>query len=111
MFCYLMPSLTCSLCRRSRSTDADLWLDHRPVLGGAIPGSTVLQPVLKKRRSVTHLQPEDVVNDRTKKYVLTTASQDGVGEVTTKLYKVGGARLGNLDLLALYWSRCVFGLF
>jgi len=83
--------------RRSRSTDAELWLDHRPALA-ALSSNTVLQPVLKKRRSVSKLDTADVVNDKTSKYVLTTASQDEVGDVTTKLYKgdviptVGGGR-------------------
>ena len=84
--------------RRSRSTDAELWLDHRPTVGGPVPSPTVLQPVLRKRRSVNKLEAADVVNDKTSKYLLTTNTQDQQGEVTTKLYKgdviptVGGGR-------------------
>jgi len=84
--------------RRSKSTDADLWLDHRPSVGGPLPSNTVLQPVLRKRRSVNKLEAADVVNDKTSKYLLTTNTQDQEGEVTTKLYKgdviptVGGGR-------------------
>ena len=84
--------------RRSRSTDAELWLDHRPTVGGPVPSSNVLQPVLRKRRSVNKLEAADVVNDKTSKYLLTTNTQDQQGEVTTKLYKgdviptVGGGR-------------------
>ena len=84
--------------RRSRSTDVDLWLDHRPTVGGPVPPNTVLQPVLRKRRSVNKLEAADVVNEKTSKYLLTTNTQDQQGEVTTKLYKgdviptVGGGR-------------------
>ena len=84
--------------RRSRSTDVDLWLDHRPTVGGPVPSNTVLQPVLRKRRSVNKLEAADVVNEKTSKYLLTTNTQDQQGEVTTKLYKgdviptVGGGR-------------------
>merc|ERR1719341_382414 len=85
--------------RRSRSTDAELWLDHRPTVGShPLPSNTVLQPVLRKRRSVNKLEAADVVNDKTSKYLLTTNTQDQQGEVTTKLYKgdviptVGGGR-------------------
>ena len=63
-----------------------------------MPSNTVLQPVLRKRKSVTKLDAADVVNDKTSKYLLTTNTQDQQGEVTTKLYKgdviptVGGGR-------------------
>jgi len=63
-----------------------------------LPSNTVLQPVLRKRKSVTKLDAADVVNDKTSKYLLTTNTQDQQGEVTTKLYKgdviptVGGGR-------------------
>ena len=73
--------------RRSRSTDAELWLDHRTTVGGPLPSNTVLQPVLRKRRSVNKLEAADVVNEKTSKYLLTTNTQDQQGEVTTKLYK------------------------
>ena len=35
--------------RRSKSTDAEQWLDHRPAVGGPVPSNTVLQPVLRSR--------------------------------------------------------------
>merc|ERR1711994_1036398 len=62
--------------RRSKSTDADLWLDHTPSVGGPLPSNTVLQPVLRKRRSVNKLEAADVVNDKTSKYLLTTNTQE-----------------------------------
>merc|ERR1712217_697833 len=46
--------------RRSRSTDVERWLDHRPVIGGPVPSNTILQPVLKKRRSVSKLETADL---------------------------------------------------
>jgi len=81
--------------RRSKSSDADRWVDHRPVLG-PVPSNTVFQPVLKSRRSVTKLDTADL--DTPSKYVLTTANQVEGGEVETRLYKgdviptVGGGR-------------------
>jgi len=72
--------------RRSRSTDADMWLDHTPSRG-AVPLNTVLQPALKKRRSVTRLQEKDIVNSKTSKYLLTTQNQDSDGGLETRLYK------------------------
>merc|ERR1712241_1655359 len=35
--------------RRSKSSDAQKWLDHRPAVGGPVPSNTVLQPVLRTR--------------------------------------------------------------
>merc|ERR1719228_3084504 len=82
--------------RRSRSTDAERWLDHRPVIGGPVHSNTVLQPVLRSRRSVTKLDTADL--NTPSKYMLTTATQDREGEVETRLYKgdviptVGGGK-------------------
>eukprot|EP00092_Neocalanus_flemingeri_P041223 GFUD01044883.1.p1 GENE.GFUD01044883.1~~GFUD01044883.1.p1 ORF type:complete len:890 (-),score=276.71 GFUD01044883.1:140-2809(-) len=71
--------------RRSKSTDADRWLDHRPAVGGPVPSNTLLQPVLRNRRSVTKLDVADL--DTPSKYVLTTATQGGGGELETRLFK------------------------
>jgi len=82
--------------RRSRSTDAERWLDHRPQIGGPVPSNTVLQPVLKSRRSVSKLETADL--NTPSKYMLTTATQGGGGELETRLYKgdviptVGGGK-------------------
>ena len=72
--------------RRSRSTDAALWLDHRPTDGGPIMSNTVMQPVIPKRKSVNKLEVADVVNEKTSKYLLTDNTQDQQGRTTTKLY-------------------------
>jgi kinesin family protein 23 len=90
--------------RRSRSTDADVWLDHRPVLGGPLQSATILQPVLRKRRSVTKLEAADVVNEKANKYLLTTAEQDEEGEVTTKLYKVSRPLRSDLLSPSQIWT-------
>ena len=61
-----------------------------------MPSNTVLQPVLKTRKSVNQLHTEDL--DTPSKYMLTTATQGGGGELETRLYKgdviptVGGGR-------------------
>ncbi|XP_037092090.1 kinesin-like protein KIF23 [Pollicipes pollicipes] len=82
--------------RRSKSTDAEVWLDHRP--GHVLELATIFQPKMKKRKSVTKLDAKDVINDKTSKYVLTHQDQDSAGEVETHKIKgdvvptVGGGR-------------------
>jgi len=82
--------------RRSRSTDAEQWLEHRPRVGGPVPSNTVFQPVLRSRRSVSKLEKEDLVSPS--KYVLAEATAGSRGEVETRLYKgdvietIGGGR-------------------
>ena len=71
--------------RRSRSTDADTWLDHQP---RAAPLNTILQPAIRHRRSVTNIEEKDLINDKTSKYVLTHQDTDQQGEIETRLYKV-----------------------
>lgn len=65
----------------------DRWLEHRPQT--AVPLNTVLQPVLKKRKSITKLTDmKDVANSKTSKYCLMTQEQDSEGDLETHLYKV-----------------------
>ncbi|KAG8234305.1 hypothetical protein J437_LFUL013045 [Ladona fulva] len=72
---------------RSVSNVAEIWLDHRPVTS-ATPLNTVLQPRMKKRKSVTKLtDAKDVANSKSSKYCLTTQEADSAGEVETRLYK------------------------
>lgn len=71
--------------RRSRSA-GDVWLQHRPV--NPVPLGTVLQPVMKCRKSVSKLTSmKDVVNPKQSKYVLISQNQDEEGDLETKLYK------------------------
>lgn len=72
--------------RRSRSANADTWLDHRPIQG-TVPLDTVLQPILKRKKSVSRLEEKDVVNSKTNKYVLTTQQQLDEGDMETRLFK------------------------
>ena len=82
--------------RRSKSTDAEQWLDHRPRVGGPVPSNTVFQPVLRSRRSLSKLEKSDL--ESPSKYMLTTATTGEDGEVETRLYKadiaptIGGGR-------------------
>ncbi|XP_069699062.1 kinesin-like protein KIF23 isoform X2 [Periplaneta americana] len=72
--------------RRSRSAGEEMWLDHRPAV--AVELGTVMQPHMKRRKSVTKLtDPKDVVNSKTSKYCLMTQEQDSSGELETRLYK------------------------
>lgn len=74
--------------RRSRSAGGgDHWLDHRP-LNSAVPLNTIMQPVMKRRKSVTKLTDvKDVTNPKTSKYCLTTQTVDSDGDLETCLYK------------------------
>jgi hypothetical protein len=50
---------------------------------------TVMQPFMKRRKSVTKLtDAKDVANSKTSKYCLMTQQQDSSGELETHLYKV-----------------------
>lgn len=76
-----------------------MWLEHRPTQ--VVPLGTVLQPVLKKRKSVTKLTDvKDIVNNKTSKYCLMTQNQDSDGDLETCFYKgdvvpiyVGGVQI------------------
>lgn len=72
--------------RRSHSAGAEVWLDHRPA--NAVELGTVMQPLMKRRKSVTKLtDAKDVANSKTPKYCLMTQEQDWSGELETRLYK------------------------
>lgn len=69
--------------RRSKSA-GDKWLDHRP--GTIAPLDTVLQPKIKKKKSVGKLEVKDT--NKASRYILTTQDTDNKGNVETKLVKV-----------------------
>ncbi|XP_064645209.1 kinesin-like protein KIF23 isoform X2 [Lineus longissimus] len=69
--------------RRSRSAGADRWLDHKPA--ETLELSTVLQPKMKKKKSVTKLNVKDTME--ADKYCLTHQEQDSNDEIVTKLIK------------------------
>ena len=71
--------------RRSKSTDAEKWLDHRPRIEGHVPSNTVFQPILKSRRSVSKLEKDDLVSPS--KYMLTETTAGTKGDVETRLFK------------------------
>ncbi|KAJ8960732.1 hypothetical protein NQ318_020024 [Aromia moschata] len=71
--------------RRSRSA-GEVWLEHNAVR--PVPLGTVMQPTMKKRKSVSRLtKASDVTNPKQSKYCLVAQEQDADGEVETKLYK------------------------
>lgn len=71
--------------RRSRSA-GEIWLEHNVVK--PVPLGTVLQPTMKKRKSITKLtKAKDVVSSKQNKYCLIAQETDSDGEVETKLYK------------------------
>nr|CAD7446887.1 unnamed protein product [Timema bartmani] len=95
--------------RRSRSAgnSKDMWLDHRPGIPASLP--TVMQPQMKKRKSITKLtDAKDVTGSKASKYCLMTQEQDSAGELETRLYKAdvvptsgGGAQVIFNDLETL----------
>lgn len=72
--------------RYRRSQSADRWVDHRP--DTLVPIGTVLQPLMRRRRSITKLSSPNEITDGASRYCLTAQNQDSEGELETKLYKV-----------------------
>lgn len=71
--------------RRSRSA-GEVWLEHNAIK--PVPLGTVLQPSMKRRKSVTKLsKASDVTNPKQNKYCLIAQEPDTDGEMETKLYK------------------------
>ncbi|KFM83444.1 Kinesin-like protein KIF23, partial [Stegodyphus mimosarum] len=68
--------------RRSQSTSGDVWIEHKPV--GNLELNTVLQPTMRKKKSVSKLEIKDVVKSDVSKYVLEHQEQDSQGEVETQ---------------------------
>lgn len=74
--------------RRSKSCDPqERWIEHKPP--APIPLQTVMQPKMKKRKSVTKLtDAKTVINNGATKYCLMTQGADEQGIPEAKLYKV-----------------------
>ncbi|ENN77666.1 hypothetical protein HUJ04_000847 [Dendroctonus ponderosae] len=71
--------------RRSKSA-GDVWLEHNVIK--PCPLDTVMQPTMKKRKSVSKLdKASDVTNPKQSKYCLLAQEPDTDGELETKLYK------------------------
>ncbi|XP_051174889.1 kinesin-like protein KIF23 [Leptopilina boulardi] len=71
--------------RYRRSQSADRWVDHRP--GALVPVDTVLQPLMRRRRSITKLTSPKEITEGASKYCLIAQNHDSEGELETKLYK------------------------
>ncbi|XP_058803765.1 kinesin-like protein KIF23 [Phymastichus coffea] len=71
--------------RYRRSQSADRWVDHRPE--ALVPIGTVLQPLMRRRRSINKLSSPKEITDGASRYCLTAQNQDSEGELETKLYK------------------------
>ncbi|KAL5019545.1 hypothetical protein ScPMuIL_002437 [Solemya velum] len=70
--------------RRSKSSsNAEVWLDHKP--STHVKLDTVLQPEMKKKKSVSKLEVKDTKD--ASKYCLTTQETTSNGGIKTKLYK------------------------
>nr|XP_037279285.1 kinesin-like protein KIF23 isoform X1 [Rhipicephalus microplus] len=70
--------------RRSRSSGAEMWVDHKPA--GTVDTGAVMQPVMKKKKSVGKLGVKDVTKGASK-YALLHQEQDAGGDVEEQLYK------------------------
>lgn len=95
--------------RHRRSQSADRWIDHRP--GALVPVGTVLQPLMRRRRSVTRLTDPKEITDGASRYCLVAQEHDTDGELETKLYKAdilptsgGGAQVVFNDMECLKQS-------
>ncbi|CAI6365542.1 unnamed protein product [Macrosiphum euphorbiae] len=86
--------------RRSKSCDPhERWIEHKPPV--PIPLQTIMQPKMKKRKSVTKLtDAKTVSNNGASKYCLLTQGSDEQGIPEAKLYKAdiiqtmgGGAQI------------------
>ncbi|GJQ67820.1 pav [Trypoxylus dichotomus] len=92
--------------RRSRSA-GDVWLEHNVIVPTEL--GTVLQPSMKKRKSITKLsKASDILNPKQSKYCLISQEPDVDGVMETKLYKAdiiqtcgGGAQVVFNDVEAL----------
>ncbi|XP_078035417.1 kinesin-like protein KIF23 isoform X2 [Augochlora pura] len=71
--------------RYRRSQSAERWVDHRP--SGLVPVGTILQPLLRHKRSITQLTDPKDITDGVSRYCLVAQEQDIDGELETKLYK------------------------
>ncbi|XP_034191468.2 kinesin-like protein KIF23 [Osmia lignaria lignaria] len=98
-----------SSARHRRSQSADRWIDHRP--GALVPLGTVLQPLMRRRRSVTRLTDPKEITDGVSRYCLVAQEHDTDGELETKLYKAdilptsgGGAQVVFNDMECLKQS-------
>ncbi|KAL1506067.1 hypothetical protein ABEB36_005498 [Hypothenemus hampei] len=71
--------------RRSKSA-GEVWLEHNVIK--PCPLNTVMQPTMKKRKSVSRLdKASDITNPKQSKYCLVAQEPDTDGEIETKLYK------------------------
>ncbi|XP_002738904.1 kinesin-like protein KIF23, partial [Saccoglossus kowalevskii] len=68
--------------RRSKSTNSDVWIDHKP--GTTLETETVLKPNIKKKKTVAIPKQKDMKAD---KYILTHQEEDSQGEMETQLIK------------------------
>ncbi|XP_012534885.1 kinesin-like protein KIF23 [Monomorium pharaonis] len=71
--------------RYRRSQSADRWVDHRPE--NLVPVGTVLQPMMRRRRSITQLTSPKEITDGASRYCLIAQELDMDGELETKLFK------------------------
>ena len=62
---------------------------------------TVLQPAIKKKKSVSKLEVKDVTNSE--KYILQHQEQDSQGEVETQLYKVWFSMFFSFFIISAFW--------
>ena len=70
---------------RKRSLSEN-WLEHKPAT--TVQSGDVLQPVLKKKKTVSTPRPRDFKSKQADKYCLQHQEEDSEGDVKTALYKV-----------------------
>lgn len=77
---------------RKRSLSEN-WLEHKPTT--TVNSGALLQPVYKKKKTVTNPQPRDLRDQQMNKYCLQHQEEDSQGAVKTSLYKVSCSLLND----------------
>ncbi|KAL5468996.1 hypothetical protein EMCRGX_G030160 [Ephydatia muelleri] len=94
---------------RKRSV-SDNWLEHKPT--DIVDNGELLQPIMKKKKTVSTPTTKDLNNKQVDKYCLQHQEQDSDGDVKTKLFKGeikqtvgGGTSVQFTDVEVLHHSR------
>ena len=86
---------------RKRSLSEN-WLEHKPTT--TVNSGALLQPVYKKKKTVTNPQPRDLRDQQMNKYCLQHQEEDSQGAVKTSLYKVSYSLLNDSNSKEAWFS-------
>ena len=75
---------------RKRSLSEN-WLEHKP--SSTLNSGDILQPMIKKKKTVSTPQPKHLKSSQISKYCLQHQEEDSEGDIKTALYKVWCVRV------------------